>query len=167
MTRRESTDKRHKRIRSKVSLGSGARRRQQRQAGGAEAASGPAVAHSYASLSFAQVEGTPERPRLAVFRSNNHIYAQVGAGATCVRPRSTQSKQTRLTRRCVQRPGSLSCAGSASCVYRPSRSASVPAGLGPLALQHKHGCPQAGRVCSLAAPLAPVRSSLPCPASGD
>lgn len=24
-----------------------------------------------------QVEGTPERPRLAVFRSNNHIYAQV------------------------------------------------------------------------------------------
>jgi hypothetical protein len=25
-----------------------------------------------------QVEGTTERPRLAVFRSNNHIYAQVG-----------------------------------------------------------------------------------------
>lgn len=40
LTRRESTDKRHKRVRSKV-------------------------------------EGTPERPRLAVFRSNNHIYAQV------------------------------------------------------------------------------------------
>ncbi|PRW56666.1 50S ribosomal L18 [Chlorella sorokiniana] len=40
MTRRESTEKRHRRIRSKV-------------------------------------EGTPERPRLAVFRSNNHIYAQV------------------------------------------------------------------------------------------
>jgi len=40
MTRRESVEKRHKRIRSKV-------------------------------------EGTPERPRLAVFRSNNHIYAQV------------------------------------------------------------------------------------------
>ncbi|EFN58341.1 hypothetical protein CHLNCDRAFT_142390 [Chlorella variabilis] len=40
LTRRESVDKRHKRIRSKV-------------------------------------EGTTERPRLAVFRSNNHIYAQV------------------------------------------------------------------------------------------
>ncbi|KAI7837289.1 hypothetical protein COHA_008903 [Chlorella ohadii] len=40
MTRRESTEKRHRRIRSKV-------------------------------------EGTGERPRLAVFRSNNHIYAQV------------------------------------------------------------------------------------------
>lgn len=26
---------------------------------------------------WVQVEGTPERPRLAVFRSNNHIYAQV------------------------------------------------------------------------------------------
>jgi ribosomal protein L18 len=25
-----------------------------------------------------QVSGTPERPRLAVHRSNNHIYAQVG-----------------------------------------------------------------------------------------
>lgn len=28
-------------------------------------------------LLFLQVEGTPERPRLAVFRSNKHIYAQV------------------------------------------------------------------------------------------
>ena len=26
---------------------------------------------------IAQVEGRPERPRLAVYRSNNHIYAQV------------------------------------------------------------------------------------------
>jgi hypothetical protein len=30
-------------------------------------------------LSCAQVEGTGERPRLAVFRSNNHIHAQVCA----------------------------------------------------------------------------------------
>lgn len=28
-------------------------------------------------LTLTQVEGTPERPRLAVFRSSNHIYAQV------------------------------------------------------------------------------------------
>ena len=28
-------------------------------------------------LPFFQLEGKPERPRLAVFRSNNHIYAQV------------------------------------------------------------------------------------------
>ncbi|KAL4427940.1 hypothetical protein ABPG75_002029 [Micractinium tetrahymenae] len=45
MTRRESVEKRHKRIRSKV-------------------------------------EGTTERPRLAVFRSTNHIYAQVIDDAT-------------------------------------------------------------------------------------
>lgn len=29
------------------------------------------------SLFFSQVEGTPERPRLCVFRSNKHIYVQV------------------------------------------------------------------------------------------
>lgn len=40
LTRPESTQRRHRRIRRKV-------------------------------------QGTPERPRLAVFRSNNHIYAQV------------------------------------------------------------------------------------------
>lgn len=26
---------------------------------------------------FSQVEGTPERPRLCVFRSNKHLYVQV------------------------------------------------------------------------------------------
>lgn len=30
-----------------------------------------------------QVSGTTERPRLAVFRSNQHIYAQVGSVAFC------------------------------------------------------------------------------------
>lgn len=114
MTRRESVDKRHKRIRSKV--------------GGAALAQPPArrsdhtesqwhlaiwISHignsrccyvpkhkcsmpvgiwkAHTSFNPAclrcpvfpatarclQVEGTPERPRLAVFRSNNHIYAQV------------------------------------------------------------------------------------------
>ncbi|PSC69746.1 50S ribosomal L18 [Micractinium conductrix] len=60
MTRRESTDKRHKRIRSKV-------------------------------------EGTPERPRLAVFRSNNHIYAQVidDTGATTLAATSTLNPEIR------------------------------------------------------------------------
>lgn len=30
-------------------------------------------------MSVLQLAGTTERPRLAVFRSNNHIYAQVSA----------------------------------------------------------------------------------------
>jgi Ribosomal L18 of archaea, bacteria, mitoch. and chloroplast len=35
---------------------------------------------AFSLLRFAlQVEGKPERPRLAVYRSNNHIYAQVKA----------------------------------------------------------------------------------------
>jgi large subunit ribosomal protein L18 len=40
-----------------------------------------------------RVEGTPERPRLAVFRSVNHIYAQViddGQGHTLVAAASTE-----------------------------------------------------------------------------
>ena len=56
-TRQEKRDKRHKRVRNKVS-------------------------------------GTPERPRLAVFRSHQHIYAQVvcdprwGGGHAWLRPRA-------------------------------------------------------------------------------
>ena len=97
MTRRESTEKRHKRIRSKV--------RPARPPAGpaAEVARRPPFCRTLvehwaarwpdgsrqlqpsdaprcllASLSpLPQVEGTTERPRLAVFRSNNHIYAQV------------------------------------------------------------------------------------------
>lgn len=29
------------------------------------------------SLLFSQIDGTPERPRLCVFRSNKHLYVQV------------------------------------------------------------------------------------------
>ena len=44
-----------------------------------------------------QVEGTPERPRLAVFRSNTHIYAQVidDDAATTLAAASTLSPEIR------------------------------------------------------------------------
>lgn len=47
--------------------------------------------------SHMQVEGTPERPRLAVFRSNAHIYAQVidDAGALTLAAASTLSPEIR------------------------------------------------------------------------
>lgn len=40
------------------------------------------TARAAAAAAWLQVEGTPERPRLAVFRSNNHIYAQVRRGSS-------------------------------------------------------------------------------------
>lgn len=38
-----------------------------------------AASSDITSVVMLQVSGTPERPRLAVYRSNNHIYAQVGS----------------------------------------------------------------------------------------
>ena len=50
-----------------------------------------------ASLSpLLQVEGTTERPRLAVFRSNNHIYAQVCTAAVAGAGGSSGSSRSRL-----------------------------------------------------------------------
>lgn len=123
MTRRKSTEKRHKRIRSRV----------RRRGGGRQATAQPAAcccsgcmvvlcmcwmeqrwssrgSHGcpgcwraglrplYLTLpacppACLKVEGTPERPRLAVFRSNTHIYAQARtwagrrAAAVCQPPR--------------------------------------------------------------------------------
>ena len=71
-TRREQIEKRHKRVRNSV--------RPPADINAATSGSdGPPPPRWCLtnSLSFPQVEGTPERPRLAVFRSNNHIYAQV------------------------------------------------------------------------------------------
>jgi large subunit ribosomal protein L18 len=46
-----------------------------------------------------QLNGTPERPRLAVFRSNNHIYAQVidDAAQTTLCAASTLDKDLRTS----------------------------------------------------------------------
>ena len=59
-----------------------------------------------------QVAGDPERPRLAVFRSNNHIYAQVSGGE---RERETKKKTGR--RRMV---GGAADAGRLSLTPPPS-----------------------------------------------
>jgi len=95
-TRRDRVQGRHKRIRNKVRWKMGG----EWVTGGAEGGAagernrrppvggGPGLllsllrAHdrphpSASLLSSRQVSGDPERPRLAVFRSNNHIYAQV------------------------------------------------------------------------------------------
>jgi large subunit ribosomal protein L18 len=73
MTRREMLEKRHKRVRGSVSLIINWNL--------AAFLSGSELATERLTMRYVihilQVSGTQERPRLAVFRSNNHIYAQV------------------------------------------------------------------------------------------
>jgi hypothetical protein len=52
-----------------------------------------------------QISGTTERPRLAVFRSNNHIYAQVGGPVHCTRQQRLQGPRQKLL---IGRPPQLS-----------------------------------------------------------
>ena len=70
-SRKERTQKRHKSIRGKV-------RCSICPACARGTPGDPACGQEISSFGTAlQVEGRPERPRLAVYRSNNHIYAQV------------------------------------------------------------------------------------------
>jgi len=90
-TRSARTTKRHMSIRKKVrvvkSSGCGGGR------SGSQSAPLPNCSRLAHCNSHLQVSGTTERPRLAVFRSNQHIYAQVrgngggggGSGGLCAR----------------------------------------------------------------------------------
>jgi len=90
-TRRDRMKKRHLRIRNKVTGGGVGGRGWglEEAAAGAHAAGPPRTWPTTPLLSrpLPQVSGDGDRPRLAVFRSNNHIYAQViddTAGSTLV-----------------------------------------------------------------------------------
>ena len=78
-SRKERTQKRHKTIRSKVSA--------PQLSHCACPGSCPLLARTDHGR-MPQVEGRPDRPRLAVYRSNNHIYAQVRLRGMCLRLQS-------------------------------------------------------------------------------
>ena len=77
LTRQDRTHKRHKRIRNKVRL---ARCRIALQSCTFPTYGQPPTERP----TTPQVDGDQERPRLAVYRSNQHIYAQVCAGQTAM-----------------------------------------------------------------------------------
>ena len=152
MTRRESTEKRHRRIRSKVGgadqrplpprsqpaccrrMGGGVHKGHVWigwQRAGGQRGRGAARQDAAAALNAArpctpppQVEGTPERPRLAVFRSNNHIYAQVGA--PCSGGGFGGEAQPCSTRRAAPPPSRCSLALHAAPAPRPSAHLPLP-----------------------------------------
>lgn len=127
LTRRESVEKRHKRIRSKVRRQArqlvlacsptqlGCTRQRSMTGSRSNAACGALTLYLLQRL---QVEGTTERPRLAVFRSNNHIYAQVGgAGRDCVTPAITRCTCAAHVLLRVQQ-AEIKCQGSVSPVMQ-------------------------------------------------
>lgn len=67
MSRKQKTQKRHRAIRNKVAVA-------RAEAKYAAELKSPNTKQLFAGV---QINGSTERPRLSVYRSNNHIYAQV------------------------------------------------------------------------------------------